>query len=76
MGGNRENLKPKRVTVIQFVNGVELYRIERDREHREYQWKHLEPLNCDLCGRQIGWVFEFDLNETLIVCQDCKQGLR
>ena len=33
--------------------------------------KHAEPLYCDMCGKQIGWVYEFDLEGNYFACDDC-----
>ena len=36
------------------------------------QTRTVDILICDLCGKQIGWVYEFDLNESYFYCDECK----
>jgi len=33
--------------------------------------KGLTKLECDLCGKEICWVYDFDLNESFFYCDEC-----
>lgn len=36
----------------------------------------LEDLVCDICGKHICWVYDFDLNENYFYCDKCKEAKR
>lgn len=49
-----------------------------DRLPSGYKARHkenLERLDCDLCGKFICWVYEYDLNESHFYCSDCYKDI-
>ena len=32
---------------------------------------NVHPLECDKCKKRIGWVHEYDLDESYFFCEDC-----
>jgi hypothetical protein len=47
---------------------------KREQDNRGYVARDktgLGKLQCDLCGKHLGWVYEFDLNESYFYCDEC-----
>ena len=42
-----------------------------DIEHIIMARKCIYELDCDLCGKHLGYVSEYDMNENYVVCDDC-----
>ena len=48
-------------------------RKKAEEEQRERHLKQAEPLECDNCKKQIGYVYVGDLEGSYFYCEECKE---
>jgi len=54
----------------------ELAEVEKQKKKREASVKRAIELNCDHCGKQMGFVDDFDLEGSYFYCRRCKESVK